>query len=239
MKTKFGMVFLIILVIFSSYPCSAQTSINVGDKYYYSVYSRETTIYGGETYNDIWDYDFYLDVQDVIDDTVYLFWCQYSVSPCSMKIYGEDNYNPFDLNYPGYFVNITDLDFLYSVWPDRWVSEEVIECTASNRRFYASAFNSSESFSYGYNHTIEPFETLYDSGEESYSYELIYNENGVREYFKIEHDFKGSIIEYHDFHEVKLTDSTQTVCAPLYTTLLSLLIGSLVIVQTRRRRQRK
>ncbi len=240
MKKQITFAFLIILVTFSLSSCLAQTNITIGDRYYYTTTARSTFTYNGETIKRTDNLNKYLEVVDIVDDLVYLYWSQYGKSGYTLTIYGEDNYNPFNLNYPGYFVNISDLDFLYSVWPDRWVSEEVIECTASNRRFYTAEYNASYSYTYGYNSTTYYGFGLEDSGEYSYSFEISYNENGVRDYFKEESSFKGAIAEDHYLLEEKLTNvGNITVSYSYYSILLSLLIIPITREFIRRRRFKK
>jgi len=240
MKFKRIVLALIVVIFIGASPSTVRSSISVGDEYCYVVYETDSFTFNGETFVHVWDQTYYYEVQDIVDDEVYLLSYRYGISYFTMRIYGEHNYNPLDLNYPGYFMDTSDWDFHYDTWKKDYFGEEIIECTASRRTFYYKYYNENVSKNYKFDDT-QGYMTIegVDYGECTHTYELRYNKDGVRDYVKSEYEFIGSIVEDRESYELKMVDSFEAKSTGVITIIFALtLITSVMLVHRRRRLKR-
>ena len=141
------------------------------------------------------------------------------------------------LNYPGYFINTSDLDFFYERWLSRHDINETTEITAANRKFSYALFYENYSFIYGSDYTTAFSVTFRETGNYTRSYEISYTKAGVRKFFQRESNFQGSTINCHFKEEMKLEKGLSETNSNFYSSLISILLVVLVVYFKKRRRK--
>ena len=90
--------------------CHAESSLKTGDVFYYSSSTEEILTYGNITTRESQEREnFFLEIKYVKGGKVGLISTKYRYPISEITtIWGEENYNPDFLSFPGFFINTSD-----------------------------------------------------------------------------------------------------------------------------------
>ncbi len=225
----------------------AQATLEVGDILYYSGLIEETFEYEGDINRKKAEQTWFYEILALEDDKVSIYYFHIGPGYLMQNIWSEENYNPFSLNFPGYFMDPDSFDFFYEIWPDRYENYEdyfIVEITAEDGSFLAEMTNSSYRLPYGRNMTVQypsppDYGYFYDVGEYHRYDEFTYTEYGVLKYRKYETHFTGNIAERYYLYEIKLTSTAESEGASFSFVVPMITIISITILLCTFQRRRK